>query len=296
MQKLSCLITGANAGIGYAAAVQLAQLGHRVILGCRNAERGQQALLQLRHDNPSAEVSVLALDLASQASIAQAADTLATTLPQLDVVIHNAADFDLARKDPVYTPEGIESVWATNHLGPVFLTSLLMPLLEKSPQGRILTVSSQGLLVYPGLKVSLTDPEFRQRRFSVEKAYYQSKLAQVMYTNWLAQKLTGTRLTCNGIRVTAVKIDLTRYPGLSPFLKWLYSFKTRFSITPAQMAETYVYLATSPEVAEVTGCHFDEKRRRVQFAAPSRDPVAIERLMALTFTFLKNFPQQGALP
>ena len=96
--------------------------------------------------------------------------------------MHNAADFDIARKAPRFSEDGIERVWATNHLGPVLLTELLLPALRRSPGGRILTVASRGLSLYPRLTVDLEDPEFRKRRFSVQKAYYQSKLAQVMYS------------------------------------------------------------------------------------------------------------------
>jgi NAD(P)-dependent dehydrogenase (short-subunit alcohol dehydrogenase family) len=98
----------------------------------------------------------------------------------LDVLIHNAATFDIRQKERVLTEEGIEKVWATNHVGPVLLTDLLLPAVKRSEQGRIITISSKGLISYPFLRVDLADAEFARRKFSVQKAYYQSKLAQVM--------------------------------------------------------------------------------------------------------------------
>ncbi|MDZ7836004.1 MAG: hypothetical protein U5K84_12450 [Alkalibacterium sp.] len=93
-------------------------------------------------------------------------------------------------------------------------------------------VASQGLMMHPFLKVDLEDPEFRDRKYSVAKAYHQSKLAQVMYTYWLAEQLEGTGITANCIRVTNVKIDIERYPDISDTMKKMYSVKSRFSISP----------------------------------------------------------------
>lgn len=136
---------------------------------------------------------------------------------RLDVLIHNAADFDISRKKPLFSADGVETIWATNHLGPVLLTKLLEPELSVSEQARVITVSSQGLMMHPGLKVNFEDPEYIQGGFQVDKAYYQSKLAQVMYTIWLAEKYQGTPKTANCVRVTNVKIDVERYPDLSAF-------------------------------------------------------------------------------
>jgi NAD(P)-dependent dehydrogenase (short-subunit alcohol dehydrogenase family) len=176
----------------------------------------------------------------------------------------------------------MESVWATNHLGPVLLTELLLPVLQRSAQGHILTVSSKGLALYPRLTVDLEDPELRQGGFTVHKAYYQSKLAQVMYTYWLAKRLRNTGVTAACVRVTNVKIDTRRYPSLSPLQRAAYSVKSRFSITPQRMARTYVYLLTSPEVAGMSGRCFDENNRVVETSGPSRDRGAITELMGQT--------------
>ena len=109
----------------------------------------------------------------------------------------------------------------------MLLTELLMDKLKASENGRVITVSSKGLLVKPGTKVDLIDPEFKHRKYSVTDAYYQSKRAQEMYTLHLARQLAGTSVTTNCIRVTAVKIDISRYPGLSKFARFMYSLKAK---------------------------------------------------------------------
>ena len=282
----TCLITGGNAGIGKAAAIQIAAVGYRVFIGCRNESRGEKALEEIRKASGSEKVELVKIDMSLKASIEDSANLLTGKIDSLDVLIHNAADFDISRKSPVHTEEGIESVWATNHIGPVLLTSLLMEKLKTSDQGRIITVASQGLMMHPSLKVDMEDPEFRNRKFSVAKAYYQSKLAQVMYTYWLARELSDTPLTVNCIRVTNVKIDLERYPEISGFMKFLYSIKSRFSITPEDMARTYTYLATSADLSGISAGYFNEKNKQVKSSGYSYDREQIDAVMDLTCGFI----------
>ena len=286
MKKKTCLITGGNSGIGKAAATALVQLGHHVIIGCRNKDRGIQAQNEIEQISKKECIDLLQIDMSSQTSIRTAADHLKTNYNELDILIHNAADFDLSRKSPVYTEDNIESVWATNHIGPVLLSNLLIDKLKASSQGRVITVASKGLMVHPFLKIRLADPEFRNGKFSVEKAYYQSKLAQVMYTYWLADFLKDTKVTANCIRVTNVKIDIGRYPNLYKTMRFMYSIKSSFSITPEAMANTYVYLATSEDLQTMTGKYFDENNRMVTSSKYSRDWKHIQNLMKITMEYL----------
>jgi len=287
MNKKSALITGANSGIGKQAAIQLAEAGYHVIVGARHQGRGEKALEEIKSQSGSNAVELLIIDLSSKASIAEASEKLNSSLDKLDVLIHNAADFDISRKEPIKSVDGIESIWATNHLGPVLLTNALLELLKKSEQGRIITIASQGLVIHPFLKVDLKDPEFKNRRFSVPKAYYQSKIAQVMYTYWLAEELKDTAITVNCIRVTNVKIDINRYPDISDFMKFMYSIKSRFSISAEDMAKTYTYLATDSSLDSTTGKYFNEKNKIVSSSAYSRDRRNIEDLMELTKGYLQ---------
>ena len=282
MKRKTCLITGANSGIGKQAAIQLAQSGFHVILGARNRERGETALSEIKGKSGSTNVELIEMDMASRKSIIEASKQLIQQLDHLDVLIHNAADFDITRKEPQQSVDGIETIWATNHIGPVLLTDSLIELIKKSTQGRIITISSQGLVVHPRLTIHLDDPEFKERKFSVPKAYYQSKLAQVMYTYWLAEKLKETAITVNCIRVTNVKIDTSRYPNISGFMKFAYSIKSRFAMSPEDMAKTYTYLATSADLDKTTGKYFNEKNKIVNSSKYSVNMENIEAVMKLS--------------
>ena len=287
MNHKICLITGANSGIGKAAAIQLAKQGHRVLIGARDRQRGRVALDEIKQQSGSEQIELVEMDLSLKSSILNARTQILSQVRQLDVIVHNAADFDISRKKPHITPEGVESIWATNHLGPVFLTQQLLDLLKASGRARILTVASKGLVLHPNLKIDLMDPEFKSRSFSVAKAYYQSKLAQLMYTFWLAEKLAPDQITVNCIRVPNVKIDISRYPNLSPFLKSLYALKSRFSISPDEMAAVYTYLSTSADLDHVSGKYFDENKRMLPSSDYSQDKKNIEALMTLTYQYLE---------
>ena len=284
----TCLITGANSGIGKQAAIQLAQAGFRVIIGARNLNRGEKALLEVKQKSNSNKVELLEIDLSSKNSILQASKALKQSNECIDVLIHNAADFNIAQQHPLQSEDGIETIWATNHIGPMLLTNSIMDLLQKSEQGRIITIASQGLVMHPRLTVDLKDPEFKQRKFSVPKAYYQSKLAQIMYTYWLADSLKDTSITANCIRVTNVKIDTSRYPNISGFMKFMYSIKSKFSISPEEMAETYTYLASSPELSKTSGKYFNEKNKVVESSSYSQNKVNIEEVMKMSFQYLNE--------
>lgn len=296
MNKKVCVITGANSGIGKAAAIQIAQQGHQVIMACRNPERGEASLQDVRKESGNDSVDLMIVDMSLQASIRAFAEEFLAKYDVLDVLIHNAAAFDIRQKERKLTSEGVELIWATNHVGSVLLTDLLLDALKASEQGRVITISSKGLVVYPRLKVDVADPEFTHKKFSVQKAYYQSKQAQVMYTYWLAERLqetatsasSGQAVTANSIRVTNVKIDVdARYPGMPKWKRKMYSLKSKSSISPEQMAETYTYLALSPEVSQTTGKYFDDPKHIVASNGWSQKPENIQKVMDLTLSYLK---------
>ncbi|MDP2302821.1 MAG: SDR family NAD(P)-dependent oxidoreductase [Ignavibacteria bacterium] len=207
---------------------------------------------------------------------------------KIDVLIHNAAAFDLSQKRQLITSENIESIWATNHVGPVLLSNLLLNKIKNSNQGRIITIASQGLAFQPKLSINFDDPEFRRNKFSVPKAYYQSKLAQIMYTYWFADELKSTEVTVNCIRVTNVKIDINRYPNLPFLFRLAYKIKGSFSISPEEMAETYAYLTLEPKLRNLTGKYFDHKKGIVKSSAYSYKKENIEKLIDLTNKYILN--------
>ncbi|MDK2808287.1 MAG: hypothetical protein PWP24_1022 [Clostridiales bacterium] len=287
MNKI-CFITGGNAGIGKEAAIQIAKKGYHVIIGCRNLSRGEEALKEIKEKSQSNEVSLVIVDMSCFDSIKACAEYLHQVYNHVDVLIHNAAIFDISQKEAEFSAEGVETIWMTNHIGPVYLTSLLEDLIEKSEDGRIITISSKGLLAMPGLKVDLKDPEFRERKFSVTKAYYQSKLAQVMYTYWLADQKKYTNISVNSIRVTAVRVDLSRHPNLTGLQKFAYRMKSKKTIEPEVMAETYTYLATEPSLKRVTGKYFDEHNQMIGSGNYTNDKENIDKVIKLTQEYIER--------
>ena len=287
MDRKICLITGANSGIGKEAAVLIAKQDYKVIIACRNLEKGKKALSDIKQRSGNDSVELKIVDMSLQESIKNLSADLHNEYKRIDVIIHNAAIFDLTQKEPIITKEGIESVWATNHIGPVLFNKLILDLLKNSNNGRIITVSSKGLLAKPSLKINFNDPELLSKKFGIVTAYYQSKLAQIMYTLWLSKELKDTNITANSIRVPAVRVDVSKYPNLSGFLKKIYKFKSRFSLLPSKMAETYEYLSTSDELKDKSGEYFNEKNQKVKFSNYQRNWGNIEKLMELTLKYIE---------
>jgi NAD(P)-dependent dehydrogenase (short-subunit alcohol dehydrogenase family) len=271
------IVTGANSGIGKAAAVQLAALGADVIMPCRSLERGQRALEDVRKWSGSQRVELMQLELASQKSIRVFAEKFKKKHKRLDVLIHNAANFDKTITKPVLTEEGVETIFATNHIGPFLLTGLMLDLLKKSAPSRIITVSSKGLLVYPNLGMEFNNLN-GERKFSSQHAYFLSKQAQVMFTYALAEKLKDSGVSVNCVRVTSVAVAAERLSNLPKWMQKLYDLKRKMSITPEKQAETYTYLAADSAGQEITSGYWDENNRQVRSNKLSYDRELQRRL------------------
>jgi NAD(P)-dependent dehydrogenase (short-subunit alcohol dehydrogenase family) len=250
------IITGANSGIGKAAAIQLARLGASIVLACRSKDRGEQAAEDVRQAANSFDVELIQVDMSLQKSIRQFAIEFTRRYAHLDVLIHNAANFDHTQKEPVLTEEGLETVFATNHLGPFLLTHLLLDMLKASVPSRIITVASKGLISYPFLDIEF-DNLYGERKFSVQHAYYHSKQAQVMFTFDLAERLRGKGVTVHCVRVGNVAIPDERLAQLPKWMLRMYELKRKFSMKPEKMAETYVWLAADPIGEQETGGYWD---------------------------------------
>jgi len=250
------IVTGANSGIGKAASIQLAKLGANVVLMCRSRERGEQALQDVRSAAKGGIVELILVDMSSQASVRMAVNEFLSKHPQLDVLIHNAANFDHRQTKPVVTADGLENVFATNHVNIFLMTQLLLDTLKQSAPSRIITVASKGLMTYPFLDIEF-DNFKGEKKFSMQHAYYHAKQAQVMFTFDLAERLKGTGVTVNCVRVGNVAIPDTRLDHLPKFLLKMYEMKRKFALTPEKMAETYVWLAADPALKDVTGGYFD---------------------------------------
>jgi NAD(P)-dependent dehydrogenase (short-subunit alcohol dehydrogenase family) len=271
------IVTGANAGIGRETARGLAKLGHTVVMVCRNTQAGETVRQEIVTQTGNMAVEVMKCDLASQQSIRQFVADFTARYLRLDVLINNAANFDHTLKQPVLTADGVEVIFATNHLGPFLLTNLLMDTLKASAPARVLNVASQGLTLYPFLSIEL-DNLNGQKKFSTQHAYYHSKIAQVMFTFDLAQRLQGMGITSNCIRVPNVQIDKGRYEYITGWKRRAYEIKRSRAITSAQMAEAYVRLAVASEFEKTTGKYFDEKCKEVKAYKPAYNQAVWKKL------------------
>ncbi len=177
------LVTGANTGIGFEAAKVFAGKGARVLLGCRNAEKGNDAVDRIVAAHPAADMRLIDLDLADLASVRYAAEQVAAE-PRIDVLVNNAG---VMWNPKTLTADGFESQFGVNHLGHFALTGLLLPLLEATPKSRIVTVSSSGHRL--GRGEIFFDDINADADYHPRKRYYASKLANLLFTYELDRRL-----------------------------------------------------------------------------------------------------------
>jgi NAD(P)-dependent dehydrogenase (short-subunit alcohol dehydrogenase family) len=265
----TCLVTGASAGIGHAAATALARLGARVVMAVRDPEKGERARREVLGATGRSEVELAVVDLASQASIRAFAAEMARHLSSLDVLVNNAGVW-MSRK--AKSPEGIELTWATNVLGYHLATELLLPLLRRAPRARIVNVASR---LAGGLE--LDDVQFQRRPYAGQAAYAQSKQADRMLTWALARRLTGTAVTANAVHPGFVATEIFgKGGGVVGMAASLYS-KLR-ARRPKEGADTVVWLAAGPDVESRSGLFWaDRQERRCRF----RDEAQEDALLAL---------------
>ena len=280
------IITGGNSGIGYQAAKQLAEKGWAVTLFCRRKEAAEQACEKICQQTGNPHIDYILVDLSDMKSIRKAAEQYIQKEDFLDVLINNAADFDLSVKKPILTKDGLEKQFATNVVAPFLLSFLLKGLLEKSESGRIINISSQGLILYPFMKLDFENLS-GQKCYSPAKTYYQNKLALLMLSLYMREHWKGIKV--QAIRVTNVKVDMRRYDHLSAFMKNLYKIKSKFSISPEEMAKVYTALSTEDRYE---GFLYDEKSKEVKANAPAYEEEEQEKLYSLLehLTFSRDNP------
>ncbi|WP_422770442.1 SDR family NAD(P)-dependent oxidoreductase [Plantactinospora sp. WMMC1484] len=241
-------MTGATSGIGRETAAGLAVLGATVVIVARDAARAATACDEIRRRVPDARVEALTADLASLAEVRRLAGEVQARHDRLDVLVNNAGIIAMRRR---LTADGLESTFATNHLAPFLLTNLLRGLLERSAPARVVTVSSAA---HKQVRTIPWDDLAQGTQDGQAQAYPLSKLLNVLFTVELAKRLAGTGVTANclhpGFARTALGRDVTGPLGAAVRLV------LRFQPGPATGARTSLYLASSPEVAEVTGGYF----------------------------------------
>ncbi len=270
-----CMITGANSGIGKATAVGLASMGASVVMVCRDRERGETAMGEIKAASGNQNVDLLLADLSSQASIRQLAQDFKARYPQLHVLINNAG---IALGKRSLTPDGIETVFAVNYLAPFLLTNLLLDVLKASAPARVVNVAGD----YHRRASINFDDLMSEQNYSRLRANNQAKLALILFTYELARRLDGTGVTANCLHPGAVATDApSKDPDASTLSRFMYKLVKPFFLSPEKGAETSIYLASSPQVEQVTGQYFI-KKAPVQSSPESYDGGIAARLWAVS--------------
>ncbi len=269
MQGKTVLITGGTGGIGRAAAVGLASLGARVGVTGRDRARAEGAAAAIARESGNRAVDVFVADMSSQAEVRRLSEEVLGTYPRLDVLLNNVGGFWAHRH---LTADGLEHTFALNHLAPFLLTNLLLERLIASAPARVVTVSSgaqsMGRIDFDDL--------MGEAKYSGQRAYNQSKLANVMFTYELARRLKGT-----GVTATVLHPGVTRtgFGAEDTARGWgpLIAVMRPFMKTPGQGAKTSVYLASSPQVEGLTGQYFSNRTPKASQKA-SYDSATTARL------------------
>lgn len=266
------LVSGGTFGIGRATALGLARQGFEVVLTGRDAARAGETVQAIRRDSGNEHVSFLLADFFDPAQVKALAQSFAARHDRLDVLINNAGGTFSERR---LTAQGFERTWALNHLAYVQLTLGLLPLLRSSAPARIVNVAS-GL--YAG-KLDFGNLQ-GERKFSVNAAYLQSKLANLLFTYALARRLAGTGVTVNAVNPGIVGTGIGR--EVTGFNRLLSDVLLRpLQKTPEQGAFPSLYMATSKDVEGMNGRFFN-KTRFVKTRPITHDEALQERLWVLS--------------
>jgi NAD(P)-dependent dehydrogenase (short-subunit alcohol dehydrogenase family) len=268
MQGKTVVATGATSGIGEAAVVALAGMGARIVIVARDEARAKVTMQKLEAKAPGLGHRLHLADLSSMAETRRVGEAIAASEPRIDVLINNAGALFSNRR---VTPEGLELTFALNHMAYFVLTEALRDKLVASAPARIVSTSS---IAHERENLDFNDLQ-SANGYGGLKVYSRSKLANILFTRELARRLNGTEVTANCLHPGVVKTRFGESSGglfglLIPFLR-------PFFISPEQGAETIVYLASSPEVADKTGGYF-VKRKLVEPSAAARDDTAAKRL------------------
>jgi NAD(P)-dependent dehydrogenase (short-subunit alcohol dehydrogenase family) len=270
------VITGANCGIGEATAVAVARMGATAVLACRNPTRADAAVARVRAASGSDRVEVVQLDLADLDSVRTAADEILKRFDRLDVLVNNAGGLSTERRT---TSQGFEQTFGVNHLGPFLLTNLLLDQLRRSAPSRIVNVSSIGHRYARGMQWDDLQLEHGYNAFA---AYAQSKLANILFTRALADRLPPAEVTANACHPGSVRTELGRDGDTTGFIgRMSFGVLRPFYLSAVRGARTQVYLASEPGMSGRTGGYYVRCREH-QPSRAARDAAAAERLWDLS--------------
>jgi NAD(P)-dependent dehydrogenase (short-subunit alcohol dehydrogenase family) len=268
LEGKTCVITGATSGIGQVAAVRLAAMGARLVLIARDRVRGEATLRRLRARAPGAAHHVHYANLMLIADVKRVAADIAAAEPRIDILVNNAGAIFSSRR---VTAEGLERTFALNHMAYFVLSHGLRELLLAGAPARVVNTASAA---HQSAKLDFGDLQFA-RAYNGVSAYQRSKLCNILLTRELSRRWAGTGITVNCLHPGFVASRFGKESGglLALFLRGAQLF----AISPEEGAETIVYLASSPQVADVSGGYFFKCRARAP-ASQAEDDSAAKQL------------------
>ena len=289
MQGMTVVVTGGNSGMGFETAAALATMGARVLVTARNADKGRAAIAALaQRTGGEGRCQLVVFDLADLSSVRRGAAEILDVAPRLDVLVNNAGAVLSERAETV---DGLEATFATNHLGPFLLTNLLLERIRASGPSRIVNVASTA---HAAARQGIPFDDLQsEHRYAGMRVYGQSKLANILFTLELARRLEGSGVTANSLHPGTVRTGYGADGDARGLLALGIKIASPFFLSPAKGARTSIYLASSPEVAGVSGeyfvkCRPKEPRRWAQ------DPDAARRLWQVSEELVGLAPQGGA--
>ncbi len=256
------IITGATSGIGKEAAIEIAKLNPFIVLPVRNLEKGKKVKKEIAIKSGNPSIYLLECDLSSFESIRSFAKEYKKRFCKVNLLINNAGIWERERKE---TKDGIEMNFGVNHLAPFLLTNLLLDEIRAGSPARIINVSSEA---HRYAKINFDDPE-GSNRFSSMQSYGQSKLANILFTMYLADKLKDDGVSVNCLHPGVVATNL--FDNMNPVLKSVF---TLFMTSPRKGAETTVFLATSNHLNGETGGYYIRKKIKKPSGAALDDEAA----------------------
>ncbi|MFX1250025.1 MAG: SDR family oxidoreductase [Promethearchaeota archaeon] len=249
MKEKICLVTGGTSGIGKVTAETLAEFGATVIITGRNYEAGTKIISQMREKTGNSSHKLLITDFASLEKVRQLVTTFKEDFDRLDVLVNNAG---VSLPKRFITDDGIEATFAINYFAPFLLTNLLLDVIKKSAPARIINVSSA---MHRNAPLNLNDIN-SEKSYRWMQVYGSSKLASILFTYELAERLEGTGVTVNAVHPGFVRTKLNR--SYSKLIRG--TMRLVPAISPKEGAATSIYLASSSEVEGVTGKYFVKKK------------------------------------
>jgi NAD(P)-dependent dehydrogenase (short-subunit alcohol dehydrogenase family) len=272
-----CLITGGNSRIGKAAALALAKLNSSVVIVSRDKDKGEATIIEIKSKSGNRNVDAMTADLSSQDSVRELAHDFKGRYKRLHVLINNAGIF-LPRR--IQTVDGLETTFATNHLGHFLLTNLLLDVLKANAPSRVINITSSA---HRGTEMNFDDLQ-AEKKYSGYHAYSQSKLANVLLTYQLAKRLEGTGVTVNCLHPGVVRTGFGK--DVTGLMSILVRIGSPFMMSPEKSARAAIYLATSPELEGVTGKHFSIGKEE-KSSTESYDAASAERLWRVSAELVK---------